>query len=78
MTFCRCLAETAAHLSDEELERALACAERCALLATRTRREAALLSARCLRLERERRKLAGSRVVAVAQGHHAGASGVAL
>jgi hypothetical protein len=44
-------------MSDEQLACALECTERCALLTTRARREAALLRARCLRLEIERRRL---------------------
>lgn len=55
------LSELATRLPDEQLLCELRCAEKCALLATRTRREAALLRARCLRLELERRALAGSR-----------------
>jgi hypothetical protein len=49
------LSREAARLSDEELVCELQCAERCALLATRTRRELALLRARCLRHELEAR-----------------------
>jgi hypothetical protein len=60
----RCLYETISKLSDEQLRCELDCARQCALLATRTRREAALLRARCLRLELERRALAKSSVVA--------------
>lgn len=44
-------------LSDEQLLWELRCAERCALLATRTRRDLALLRIRCLRQEIERRAL---------------------
>jgi hypothetical protein len=56
-----CLADAASKLPNEQLVCELQCAEKCALLATRTRREAALLRARCLRLELERRALAGSK-----------------
>jgi hypothetical protein len=63
----RCLQATASRLSDDQLRCELACARQCALLATRTRREAALLRGRCLRLELERRALAGSTVVVSAQ-----------
>jgi len=45
----------AAQLSDEELVCELRCAERCAMLCTRTRRDLALMRARCLRRELERR-----------------------
>jgi hypothetical protein len=62
-----CLAEAAARLPDEQLVCEIECAERCALLATRTRREAALLRARCLRLELERRGLAQTRTVVSAR-----------
>lgn len=60
MNFCGCLSEAATRLPDDQLLRELQCVERCALLATRTRREAALLAARCLRHELERRAKAGS------------------
>ena len=64
MNLPSCLHETASKLTDEQLRCELECARQCALLATRTRREAALLRARCLRLELERRALAKSSVVA--------------
>ena len=57
MNLVRCVADVASKLSDEKLVCELQCAEQCALLTTRTRREAALLRARCLRLELERRSL---------------------
>ena len=66
MNIAQCLNDTATRLSDEQLKCELDCAHRCALLATRTRREAALLRARCLRLELERRALARARVLAEA------------
>lgn len=44
-------------LSDDQLVCELRCAERCALLSTRTRRDLALLRVRCLRRELERRSL---------------------
>ena len=66
MNLCECLSKTAQHLSDEELAQALACSERCALLATRTRREAALLRCRCLRVELERRRVGAAKVLATA------------
>jgi len=68
MNLERCLHETASKLTDEQLRCELACARQCALLATRTRREAALLRARCLRLELERRTLARSAVVVARPG----------
>jgi hypothetical protein len=68
MNLQRCLLESASRLTDEQLRCELDCARQCALLATRTRREAALLRARCLRLELERRALAGSVVVAARRG----------
>lgn len=49
------LCTTASNLSDDELLCELECSERCALLATRTRRELALLRWRCVRRELERR-----------------------
>jgi hypothetical protein len=67
----RCLHEAISKLSDEQLRCELDCARRCALLATRTRREAALLRARCLRLELQRRVLANSTVIAVVRGEAA-------
>jgi len=67
MNFERCVCETATRLSDDQLRCELDCAQRCALMATRTRREAALLRARCLRLELERRAVMGSSVLAKAQ-----------
>ena len=55
----------AAHgLSEEQLRCELDCARRCALESTRTRRELALLRARCLRLELARRALRESLVLA--------------
>lgn len=67
MDLCSCLTLAASRLPDEQLVCELQCAEKCALLATRTRREAALLRARCLRLELERRRLAEAHTVAVAR-----------
>ena len=64
MYLAQCVAETASKLSDEQLRCELDCAKRCALMATRTRREAALLRAKCLRLELDRRALAQSQVIA--------------
>ena len=64
MNLERCLHESVSRLSDDQLKCELDCAKQCALLATRTRREAALLRARCLRLELERRALAAAAVVA--------------
>ena len=66
MYLAQCVAETASKLSDEQLRCELDCAKRCALMATRTRREAALLRAKCLRLELDRRALVQSRVLATA------------
>ena len=60
MNYCGCMAQAATRLPDDVLLRELNCVEKCALLATRTRREAALLAARCLRLELERRAQAGA------------------
>jgi len=54
-TFLEYTAAKAACLSDEELVCELRCAERCALLSTRSRRDLALLRVRCLRRELERR-----------------------
>lgn len=51
------LNEAAARLSDDELICEFQCAERCALLSTRTRRDVALLRVCCLRRELERRAL---------------------
>ncbi|HEV8637225.1 MAG TPA: hypothetical protein VG370_23650 [Chloroflexota bacterium] len=62
--FERCIREAAYSLSDEQLRCELDCARRCALQSTRARRELALLRARCLRLELERRALRGSAVLA--------------
>ena len=62
--FERCIREAAQELSDEQLRCELDCARRCALESTRARRELALLRARCLRLELERRALRGSVVLA--------------
>jgi hypothetical protein len=59
----RCLCEAASRLSDEQLEREIASAQRCALQATRTRRETALLRVRCLRLEAERRAVAAATLI---------------
>ena len=59
-----CIFHAAAQLPDEKLLCELQCAEKCALIATRTRREAALLRARCLRLELERRRLAEAHTIA--------------
>jgi hypothetical protein len=64
MNLERCLCQAASRLSDEQLEREIVCARRAALLATRTRRDAALLRIRCLRLEVERRALAAATVIA--------------
>ena len=64
VNLCDCLTRTACRLTDAELATALACAEKCAVLATRTRREAALLRTRCIRLELERRKLAATATLA--------------
>ena len=64
MNLIRCLSEHATSLSDEQLTCELRCIEQCALQSTRTRREAALLRARCLRLELERRKLENTAVLA--------------
>jgi hypothetical protein len=47
----RSLEEAVARLTDDELLCELQCAERCALLATRTLREMALLRVRCVRRE---------------------------
>lgn len=66
--FERCIREAAHGLSDEQLRCELDCARRCALQSTRARRELALLRARCLRLELERRALRGSAVLASHQG----------
>ena len=66
MNLRECLVEAAARLPDEQLVCELRCAQRCALLTTRTRREAALLRAHCLRLELERRQLAAARTIATA------------
>ena len=63
MNIEQCLSDTASRLTEEQLRCELDCARRCALLATRTRREAALLRARCLRLELERRALTRALVV---------------
>jgi len=60
MNYCGCMSQAASRLPDDELLRELRCVESCALLATRTRREAALLAARCLRLELERRAKASA------------------
>jgi hypothetical protein len=62
--FERSICRAAAQLSEAELRSELDCARRCALESTRARRELALLRARCLRLELERRALAKSAVVA--------------
>ena len=50
------LDESASRLGDEELLCELRCAERCALLCTRTRRELALKRVACYRRELERRR----------------------
>ncbi len=63
MNLERCLCERASRLDDDALRREIAAARQCALLSTRTAREAALLRARCLRLELERRALAASAAV---------------
>jgi len=68
MNLVRCFADHASKLSDEQLACELQCVQQCALLATRTRREAALLRARCLRLELERRKLQTTAVQVSAGG----------
>ena len=68
MNLVRCFVDHASKLSDEQLVCELQCVQQCALLATRTRREAALLRARCLRLELERRKLQNTSVQASARG----------
>ena len=72
MNLGSCFSDAAARLPDDRLVCELQCAEKCALLATRTRREAALLRARCLRLELERRKLAAARTVVSARVPAAG------
>ena len=66
MNYCGCMSEAATRLPDDQLLRELQCVEKCALLATRTRREAALLTARCLRLELERRAKAGAKELVTA------------
>ena len=50
------LANLAARLSDDELLQEFCCAERCALLSTRSRREVALLRMRCICRELARRR----------------------
>lgn len=55
MILVRHLSTAVCHLSNEQLQCELACAERCAMTATRTRRDAALVRVRCLRAEIERR-----------------------
>jgi hypothetical protein len=62
--FERSICRAAAQLSEAELRSELDCARRCALESTRARRELALLRARCLRLELERRALRESAVLA--------------
>lgn len=49
------LERAVAQLSDDDLATEVHCAERCALLSTRTRRELALLRLRCLQCELARR-----------------------
>lgn len=63
-TLERCICRAAAHLSDAALAEEIAATERCAGTSTRTRRELALLRARCLRLELSRRAVASSVVLA--------------
>jgi hypothetical protein len=67
VNLCDCVSDAAARLPDDRLISELLCAQKCALMATRTRREAALLRARCLRLELERRKLAASQTIVTAR-----------
>ena len=67
VTLADCIFHAAAQLPDDRLVCELQCAEKCALMATRTRREAALLRARCLRLELERRRLAEARTLVSAE-----------
>jgi hypothetical protein len=62
--FERSICRAAHGLSEEQLRCELDCARRCALESTRTRRELALLRARCLRLELARRALRESLVLA--------------
>ncbi len=64
MNLIRCLSERTSKLTDEQIACELRCIEECALQSPRTRREAALLRARCLRLELERRSLQQSAVLA--------------
>jgi hypothetical protein len=66
MNYCGCMSDAATRLPDDQLLAELRCVEKCALLATRTRREAALLAARCLRLELERRAQAASKELVTA------------
>jgi hypothetical protein len=69
----KCLAEVAAGLSDEELRCELECAERCALLSTRTGREVALLRVRCVKRELARRAVGVSRPTSLEHGGSASA-----
>jgi hypothetical protein len=64
----RLYAEAAAHLPSDDLLHELRCAEDCARIATRTRRDAALLRVRCLRVELQRRALAMAVRIENAQG----------
>ncbi len=58
MSFDQTLSQLASTLSDDELCAEYRCAERCALLATRSRRDLALLRLRCICRELERRQIA--------------------
>ena len=62
------ISAAAARLSDDALVCELRCAERCALETTRTLRECALLRARCLRLEMQRRALEEASAVQASGG----------
>jgi hypothetical protein len=56
MSLDTALSNLAARLSDDELLREFCCAERCALLSTRCRRDVALLRMRCICRELARRR----------------------
>lgn len=53
--FLEALTRAAQALSDDQLTHELACAERCARLATRSRRDLWMARIRCIRCELERR-----------------------